>query len=278
VAIPIINTWEKYYDDPHEGLGSSYERIVLNLLLMRLMEQGGFKSALETPCFGFTGLTGINLAGMAKAGCQVCLEDSDLDRIDRIRSTWQELGIPVQIKHNPGFSALNYADHSFDFGFNFSALWFVADLPDFIREFTRVVRNQILICVPNQRGIGFRGQLKGFSPDQYPQLRPAFIDPPSIIHLMRKCGWKLVEQDFIDCPPWPDIGMNKEDFFSTKLQHKTPEETPEPRLKPISILDYYRGVDPEFAPRMLRLYPFEKYAPRLFKRYWAHHLYLLFQP
>ena len=33
MAVPIINDWVKYYTNPDEGLGSSYERIVLNQLL-----------------------------------------------------------------------------------------------------------------------------------------------------------------------------------------------------------------------------------------------------
>jgi hypothetical protein len=39
MAIPIINNWQKYYPVAHEGLGSSYERIVLNRLLFSLKQR-----------------------------------------------------------------------------------------------------------------------------------------------------------------------------------------------------------------------------------------------
>lgn len=278
MAIPIINDWQKYFTNPHEGLGSSYERIVLNQLLLRLQNKGIFSSVLETPCFGFTGISGINLVALAQAGCEVFLEDSDPMRINMIEEVWRELGYPVQIRFNTDFSKLDYPDRSLDFGFNFSAMWFVGDLPAFIREFTRVIRHQILICVPNRNGLGFQEQLKGYSPQLYPGLQPGFIDPASIIFQMKKCGWKLVDRNYIDCPPWPDIGMSKEDFIKGKTGLDLRAQAPDAPANLISILDYYKGKDPEFARNMMMLYPFERLAPKWFKSFWAHHQYLLFSP
>jgi len=280
VAIPIIKSWQDYYPVAHEGLGSSYERIILNSLLMLLYKAGKYESALEAPCFGFAGISGINLVALAQKGCQVLLEDHDPQRAGLIRKTWQQLDLPLQIRLNPGYSRLDYADKSVDFGFNFSALWFVQNLPEFIAEFCRVIRKNILICVPNRDGIGFKGQLKGYSPEKYPDLHPEHIDPKSIVWLMQKQGWNLVKQGYIDCPPWPDIGMSKEDFIALKLGRDRDAAVQQPKLveNPLSILPYYQGKDPGFAARMLRLYPFELLAPRAFKRIWAHHYYLLFQP
>jgi hypothetical protein len=280
VAIPIIKSWQDYYPVAHEGLGSSYERIILNSLLMLLYKAGKYESALEAPCFGFTGISGINLVALAQKGCQVLLEDHDPQRAGLIRKTWQQLDLPLQIRLNPGYSRLDYADKSVDFGFNFSALWFVQNLPEFIAEFCRVILKNILICVPNRDGIGFKGQLKGYSPEKYPDLHPEHIDPKSIVWLMQKQGWNLVKQGYIDCPPWPDIGMSKEDFIALKLGRDRDAAVQQPKLveNPLSILPYYQGKDPGFAARMLRLYPFELLAPRAFKRIWAHHYYLLFQP
>lgn len=280
MAIPIINSWQDYYPVAHEGLGSSYERIILNSLLLLLHKTGKFESALETPCFGFTGISGINLVALAQKDCQVMLEDHDPMRAAFIRGSWQQLKLPLQIRLNPGYTKLDYADKSVDFGFNFSALWFVQNLPEFIAEFCRVIKKSILISVPNRDGIGFKGQLKGYSPEKYPDLHPQHIDPKTIIWLMRKEGWNLVKQGYIDCPPWPDIGMSKEDFFAEKLgraRHKS-DQQPQQIENPLSIMPYYQGKDPAFADRMLRLYPFELLAPRFFKRIWAHHYYMLFQP
>jgi len=276
MAIPIIKDWEKYFSDPHEGLGSSYERIILNRLLLRVADTYEISSALETPSFGFTGVSGINLVPLAKRSISVTLEDHDPQRLERLTELWAELKLPLTTALNQDYQRLAYPADSFDLGYNFSALWFVSNLPEFIAEFCRVCRKAILICVPNRQGLGFRMQIKDYSPSAYPFLHPGHIDPRTIIYLMRNNGWKLVEQNFIDCPPWPDIGMNKE-LWLAKLLGRQPEE-PKPTPNPVSILPYYRGQEPAFEPRMLNLSWLERYAPNWFKRFWAHHLYLLFIP
>ncbi len=282
MAIPIINHWHSYYESPHEGLGSSYERIILNRLILSLHDESTYESALESPCFGFTGISGINLVALAQRSCKIHLEDHDATRIFLIRQTWEELGQPVHLRFNESYRKLDYPDKSIDFGFNFSALWFVEDLPDYLGELCRVIRGDILLCVPNQSGIGFKGQLKGYSPELYPRLKPKYIDPQSITYLMKKNGWNLVDADFIDCPPWPDIGMSKEDYLATIFDKDVSQRDRQERVrqrpaKELSILPFYRGEDPEFPKRMMRYYPFEKLAPSILKRFWAHHYYMLFR-
>lgn len=284
MAIPIINNWRKYYPEADEGWGSSYERIVLNKLLLRLATQSKYENALEAPCFGFTGITGINLVALAKTGCKVMLEDHDKERAALIRKTWHDLHLPVQVRVNPGYRSLDYPDKSVDFGFNFSALWFVEDLGAFCSEFCRVIKKEILICVPNRDGLGFKGQLKGYRAEKYPDLHPKHIDRQSITWFMRKEGWELVKHGYIDCPPWPDIGMSKEDFMAAKLGldlAKASEKSNQSNQKAsesFSIIPYYQGEDPDFARKMLHLHSFELLAPKCFKRFWAHHYYLLFRP
>lgn len=281
MAIPIINTWKNYYPIAHEGLGSSYERIILNKLLLTIFNKYNIENVIETPCFGFTGITGINLVALAQAGCAVHLEDHDPDRLAFIEETWQSLNLNVHTKLNADYRKLDYPDGFYDLAFNFSAMWFVEDLPGFVDELCRITRRCILICVPNRDGIGFKGQLKGYNQEKYPDLHPGGIDVRSIVWLMRKQGWKLVDEGYIDCPPWPDIGMSKEDYLK-QILGKCPhaDDSPPPKLpaEPLSILPYYRGEDPDFAGRMLRFQALELIAPRAFKRIWAHHRYLLFEP
>ncbi|HHV36753.1 MAG TPA: class I SAM-dependent methyltransferase [Candidatus Cloacimonetes bacterium] len=276
MAIPIINNWRNYYPDPDEGMGSSYERIILNRLLLRLYDQQEYESALEAPCFGFTGISGINLVALAQKGCMIYLEDHDAERIELIKESWSKLSDNMEIMQNTsGYSELNFPDNSVDLVFNFSAMWFVQNLLAFISEACRISKKDILICLPNREGLGFKDQLKGYSKERYPQLYPAHINPESLIYLMKKKGWELIESDYIDCPPWPDIGMNKEDFIHEKFGIKLPEsEKPKEKL---SILPYYQGEDPDFEMRMMRLFPFERTMPQWFKRIWAHHRYFLFR-
>lgn len=38
MAIPIINNWRSYFEHGDEGLGSSYERIILNNVLLDVVK------------------------------------------------------------------------------------------------------------------------------------------------------------------------------------------------------------------------------------------------
>lgn len=289
MAIPIITNWQRYFSNPHEGLGSSYERIILNNKLLDIVQKYGISDVIETPCFGFTGLSGINSMELAKRGCSVTLEDHDQDRLDLIDAVWKECGISVNTSYNADYHTLEYESKSFDMLWNFSAMWFIRKpdaLDGFLAEAVRITRKAILICVPNQNGLGFILQKAESTEGLEAQINPEHINPNLIIRKLEKLKWKLVETDFIDCPPWPDIGMGKEEFLNrwcticklrNKLKNGSCKIAPPP-AKTISIMDYYRATDPSFPERMMRFYPFERYLPSILKSYWAHHRYLLFLP
>ncbi len=282
MAIPIINDWKKYFEQPHEGLGSSYERIVLNELLAGFAREHGASSVLESPSFGFTGVSGINLLGLADMGLKVTLEDDDPERLELVKALWADLGRPLDARLNEGFQRLDYSGNAFDMSFSFSALWFAGELRNFLSELTRVTQKVIVLSVPNRDGFGYKMQVKDYSPERYPDLRIGNIDPPSIIRILGEMGWRLKDSGYFDCPPWPDIGMAKEDLLGKWFPRcpicKRMKCRPKTEAKPITILDYYSGKDPDFACRMLRFGWLERIAPKAFKRIWAHHYYMAFCP
>ena len=280
MAIPIINDWEKFFSNPYEGLGSSYERIVLNDLLFQTVNNYNVHNVLESPSFGFTGIIGINLLNLADLGLNITLEDNDLHRLDLITDLWKKLGRNLNPVYNPDFHELNYPDKSFDMSFSFSALWFVPDLSHFLKELSRVTSQVIFISIPNRNGLGFKMQIKDYTPEKYPQIKLSYIDSPSIIHILKKLDWYLVDSGYFDCPPWPDIGMTKEELLKKWFPHLPISNIfkEQPDKESSSILDYYSGKDPDFAPRMRRYQWLEKTAPDAFKKVWAHHYYMIFAP
>lgn len=279
MAIPIINDWEKFFRFPHEGLGSSYERVVLNSMLKNAVAKYGVENALESPSFGFTGVSGINLMSLADLGVKITLEDSDPERLELIAGLWEKLNRHLTAVHNPDFRYLDHADDQFDLSFSFSALWFVPDLRIFLAELARVTGKVIFISVPNRAGIGYKLQLKDYSPQKYPDLKIGNIDPPSIISILKNEGWELAGSGFFDCPPWPDIGMTKEELLHKWLPRFFPSKKAENTSDSacISILDHYSGKDPGFINKMLRYQWFEKIAPQAVKRFWAHHYHMIFE-
>ncbi len=278
MAIPIINDWEKFFQCPHEGLGSSYERVILNSMLKRTVDEHQVHNVLETPSFGFTGLSGINLMALADSGAEITLEDNDPRRLQLIAALWEKLDRSLTTVHNPDFQRLEYNDDSFDMSFSFSALWFVPDLRSFLAELARVTRKVIFMSVPNRTGIGYKLQLKDYSPQKYPDLKISNIDPPSIISILNNEGWELENSGYFDCPPWPDIGMTKEELLGKWFPRFFPK-SPGASAKDgsnLSIVDYYNGKDPEFNSKMIRYQWFEKIAPVAIKRIWAHHFHMVF--
>ncbi len=293
MAIPIITDWQKYFITRHEGLGSSYERIMLNRKLDLIRKHYRIRSVIETPSFGFTGISGINSMDLARNGCKVTIEDHDPERIDLIRTIWQEVGLPLAITQNTAYSKLGYADKSFDLAWNFSAIWYVESLSSYLDELCRVTRKAILICIPNQTGWGMRMQMKNAHDASLQTVNLEYISEFLICSEMKRRTWKLVDQDYIDCPPWPDIGMNKEEFLlripwlkpiltllgiGEKPPYQGRRDAGTSSHKTLSCLDHYKGKEPSFSDRMLRHAWFERVAPPWVKMYWAHHRYLLFTP
>jgi Methyltransferase domain len=277
MAIPILKTWNNYFDNRDEGLGSSYERIILNKKLEQVCSSYKVKTVLESPSFGFTGLSGINSMNLARNGISVQLMDNDSNRIKRIEKVWEEVDFPIETHYSEDFSTLHLAENSVDLSWNFSALWFVDDLEKFLSELSIVTKKVIFLCVPNRTGIGYLSQKFLGKKDLKKYLKEENILPKNIKQIMKKLNWKLIESNYIDCPPWPDIGMPKEKFLKIfGLGWLLPKKAE--KILPLTILDYYSERNPDFENEMLKHAWFENKAPNFIKRFWAHHRYFLFVP
>jgi len=279
MAIPILKTWRTYFEEsPHEGLGSSYERVVLNSRLELLQKRYGVSTCLEVPIFGFTGLSGINSLCLARSGVRVTLVDDHQERLCLIKGVWQEAGEKFNGVYAKDFTSLPFADKSFDLSWNFSALWFVSDIQAFLQELARVTQKVIFFGVPNRWGLGFFLDKYVSAPELQGELKEQNISPRTLTKNMGSLGWHLVERGYIDVPPWPDIGMKKEDFLKVfglrfPMRHGTKKVDTS-----LTIMNYYKGVDPNFPARMWRYYWFEKRMPNILKTFWAHHRFLTFEP
>lgn len=276
MAIPILHMWQRYFDENRdEGLGSSYERIILNNKMESICEQFHVKKILEAPSFGFTGLSGINSLGLAQKGRSVSVLDHDVERLEKIQAIWAEAGQALDGYHVSDYSILPFPDQQFDLSWNFSALWFVSDLDKFLQELTRVTSKVIVLAVPNRRGLGYISQKLAGKEDLKKYLKERFIIPKNFKIIMTRLGWNLQEWNYIDCPPWPDIGMPKEKFLAgLGLKWLLPKE--KEKKAPLTIMDYYAGKDEDFPKKMMQHYWLEKKAPRFLKMFWAHHRYFIF--
>jgi len=279
MAIPIVKNWEHYFTDPHEGLGSTYERFVINKLLFYITKQYDIHTVLETPSFGFTGLSGINSLGLALEGVTTTINDHDPHRLQLIKEIWSHFDTPAKIELLENYCTLPYETQYFDMSWSFSAIWFVSDLQKYISELDRVTKKVILIMVPNTTGLGYKLQ-KSSGKDTLKQwLHEEYIQLENFTSILSKLGWTLAQNGYIDCPLWPDIGTSKEAFLKKihllwLYNFLTPQKV---EKKMLSILSYYDKTDLQLQNKMSRLEFFEKYLPSFLKRYWAHHKFFIFR-
>ncbi len=277
MAIPILKNWQEYFTEyPDEGLGSSYERIVLNRKLHEIIQKYACETVLEVPTFGFTGISGINSMDLAKAGLDVYLIDNHKERIELVRDVWKQVGLRADFLFQENFEKLGFLNKTFDLTWNFSSLWFVNDLEEFLGEITRVTKKVIFICVPNRSGFGYLQQKYSSHQELKKYLKEKNIIPKNIIKRMKKLNWKLVERNYIDAPPWPDIGMNKEKFLASLHLSFLLKKRQKEQADKLCILDYYSGKNSAFPTDMMNHYWFERIAPKFIKFFWAHHKFLLF--
>lgn len=282
-ALPILDIWKDYFTvDRNEGLGSSYERIMLNRLLGSLQQRYGFTTLLEAPSFGFTGLSGINSLGVAQQyNVRATVVDTNRERLTLIQGLWQEAQTPVTLVPVENYLQLPFENKAFDCSWNFASLWFAEDPDRLLQELTRVTRNVIIISVPNQHGLGYWLRKYLSKGDFERLLNESAISKKRIVSQFNACEWKLVEWGYIDVPPFPDIAMKKEDFANLLhlgwlLRLLTSRQSGKSPC--LSIMEYYTGKNPGFADDMLKYAWLEQYAPRWVKYFWGHHIDLVFEP
>ena len=274
--ISITSSWRDYFENHHEGMGTTYERFILHQYFEKIKNSYSIQSALESPSFGMTGVSGINSIWWASRGVDVTITDNEKERINLIKGVWQELSFNVKTVFQPlDSTSLPFDDKSFDMGWNFAALWFIPNLEEFLKELARVINKVIFICIPNRSNIFYF--LRRLFNSESEGLYIENINRRKIKKIMLKQNWQIVDQGYLDIPPWPDIAMNKEDLIKkiglTRLANRLKNNTD----NYISILDYFNGKSLDMEKEILG-YDFLENSPRFIQKVWAHHQFLIFAP
>ena len=272
----ITATWQEYFRNRNEGLGTTYERFILHRYFERIKNRYEIQSLLEAPSFGMTGVSGINSLWWASGGARVTVIDNNRERIKLIKGIWEALSLKaVFIYEQREYEVFPFEDNSFDMGWNFAALSVVPRLEKFLNELTRVSRKAVFICIPNRLNISNR--LWMASKKNQAVLNEQNMNLAKIKGIMLRLKWQVQEEGFFDVPPWPDIAMNKEDLLYSVGFKKIADRLKERDGNAICIIDYFNGTKKEMKREILR-YAFLENAPLIFKKFWAHHHFLIFSP
>jgi len=272
----ITSVWRQYFENHHEGLGTTYERFILHQYFENIKKDYSIQNVVEVPSFGMTGISGINSMWWAYHGAKVIVVDQDRKRIDFIKKIWQNVPLRAEfIYQSDYYRPLPFKDDSSDMSWNFASLCFVPKLEFFLKELTRITTKVVFICFPNKFNL-FRMFQMMFPNNPDISLYPGNNNLLKIKNIMLKLKWKIADQGYLDVPLWPDIAMKKEELLQkiglTWLANRLQNQE-----QYMCILDYFSGKNRSMNKEILR-YSFLEHSPLIFKRFWAHHQYLIFIP
>jgi hypothetical protein len=270
-------TWQHYLTDYNEGLGLVYERFVLNDFLLYIKGQYGFYSVLEAPLFGMAGVSGINSVALARIKCPVTLADDDDERLAGVERIWGELGLRASFTLVQDWTKLPFPDRSFDFVWNWAALWRLPDSGGFLREMVRCSNKLVFVAVPNPVQVGYQFRKHVAEPEFVKEVDERWTDIGLIRRQLEGLGLQIIGQGVLDMPPWPDTVMPASELLrrlgirSRKLQGRFQGEGWR-----WSTMDYYLGKQPDLYDRVMKYTWLERLPlPWQIKQVWAHHRWVL---
>jgi SAM-dependent methyltransferase len=266
-----------------EGLGTVYERFMLNDYFDDLINSNNIKNVLEVPFYGMTGLTGINSVHLAMKGCNISLVDTKEEHVTEAMKHLKNL--PIEGRYNvllhKDLSKLPYSDNYFDLVWNFAAIWHVKDAGLLINEMARVSSKFVLIYIPNRKQLGYALRKYVFDRQFFDTIDESWIDLDRISEHLKLQGMKVVDEGLIDVPFWPDTAVPVKNIFKKILKenNNNTDKSEQQLFKKYwnwDIMSYYMGMNPRLKDKIEKLSFLEKTSiPWHVKAFWAHHRYVL---
>ncbi|GAB4167833.1 MAG: hypothetical protein Kow00108_00510 [Calditrichia bacterium] len=272
---PIIDNWESYFSDFHEGLGTTYERLLLHRIFEKIKNNFSIKSVLEAPSFGMTGISGINSAWWyyEKNIVPVVLDDN-AKRVELIKKFLSNVRLNLELQYNSDWANLPYQSNSFDLVWNFASLWFVPKPVELIKELMRVNSNILLISLPNRKNIGYQLRKLVFNNHYKMFANNPLISFNEVCGLLRQNNYKIIETGYFDCPPWPDFPIQKEKllpFIFRKNKNNNQKMNDQER---VFFLDFWELNNEKINDIVEKYNILEKNIPVL-REIWSHHQYVI---
>ena len=280
-TIDYENAWRRWMTDYNEGLGLVYERLILNDFLEGLMRKYHIQTVLEAPIYGMAGATGINSIRFAQLGAHVTVVDVNEQRLVEVKRLWDELGLldRAEFIYVSDPSSFPFANKSFDFVWNWAALWYLPNAILTLRDMVRVSKKLVFTAMPNRMQMGYLLRKYLLEKEFFDWIEDeswANINKPRKV--LERAGMKLIDQGVLDVPPWPDTVMPARDVLQRLGFGQGAQARFEGEAWEWSTMAYYTGEQPELKPQM-DSYAFLEHAaiPWQLKVIWAHQRYILLE-
>jgi SAM-dependent methyltransferase len=261
--------------DMDEGIGTVYERVLIDEFLRRLQITHSIQNVLESPADGVTGVPGVMSLEFARNSGTVALTNPVPRMLDCARQAWErgEIADRVKLVHCE-VDATPFDDNSFDLVWNYCMFERFSDPSALVSEMKRVSRRYIMIMTQNSYNFGtpFHKIYHAMSGMEWDHGYNRQMTMAAIRRAVVDQGLQIEEEGEIDIPPWLDTwdmplrGAMKQilAMVGKKWEWKIDSETvSSANGQPSSskMINFFRGV--------------ELNLPQWFRRYQAHHLYVL---
>ncbi len=274
--------------DMDEGIGTVYERRMIDAYLRRLHHQYGIRTILETPADGVTGVPGINSLEFARLGDRVTLANPIQAMLDKAEQVWVRQGLrPFAEFRNAEPDQLPFDDNSFDLVWNFCMFERFNPPETVVGEMARVSRGYVMIMNQNYRNWGtpVHKLYHRLAELEWDHGYEPLMSLEAIEDTMRRLGLKVVDKGTIDSPPWMDTwdmpmrGALKSWLGRLGVRWEwRSRPKPEAAIEPAAIEPDAPGANPSGESRMLRVFEWvEQNLPEWFARSQTHHFYVVGQ-
>ena len=154
-----------------------------------------------------------------------------------------------------------FPDNSFEFVWNWAALWHLADPAALLREMVRCSNKLVFVAVPNPVQVGYQFRKYVVEPEFVKEIDEKWTDIGMIRRQLEGLGVEILDQGVLDVPPWPDTVMPASELLgrlgirSKKLQGRFQGEGWQ-----WSTMDYYLGRQPDLYDRVMKYAWLERLA------------------
>jgi hypothetical protein len=257
--------------DRDTGLGTTYERLAVAMMLERFADRYQVRSVLEGPNDGITGIRGLNSIPLAQVGASVELLLGDPDEVTLAEKIWDglELTDRVKIRHAPD-GRLAVAPKSFDLVWSFNAIPQAREPERLIAEMCGASRRFVMIFVSNTLNYGFAihrlHHVAAGEPWSHGDI--GAMNTRMIADRLGEQGFRVIERLVVDTPWWPDIDSPIEEVAATflpflkrflsaskRLDHYTWTGESLPYFQPDRRAELLREIGKHFAIERARFFP-----------------------
>ena len=185
-----------------EAFGVDYERYALSKCLGRIVKKFRIKSVLEIPASGMKLMPGLYSLGFGEAGCEVNLVNCH----EKTKNIWKELGYNVNFINATDLNKTDFGDSSFDYVWNMATLPLSNDINGNFKEMHRVSKKYVAYFGVNGLNVGFpvHNLVHKINNVSWTHGDRRWFFPFLVKNYFRKNRLKVVTNNVVDCPPWPD--------------------------------------------------------------------------